>query len=213
MRCRTEGAWVICPEEPDSPIMLVRIMETWEAVDCDEDKDEDGDENDGDERGYLVDGCVPMAGSIQAFAEVGGQWYERYGGLFTGYESVERFVREVFRFDPVRGCWRVAEGVTDQTLWPVLLDDCLELENLWPQWCESLARILSVIPDDARGSTLRRVPEGLRERFADWCGTVAESGALERGPLLGTPSFRRVVRECARPKKEVPCRRGRRHLS
>ena len=207
MRCRTEGAWVICPEEPDSPILLARVCEAWEAVDYDEDED------DGEGHGLLVDGCVPMAGSIQAFAEVGGQWYERYGGLFTGYESVERFVREVFRFDPVRGCWRVAEGVTDQTLWPVLLDDCLELENLWPQWCEALARILSAISDGARGTSLSRVPEGLREKFVDWCSTVVESGVFEKGPLLGTPSFQRVVRECAQPKKEDLRRRGRCHLA
>lgn len=182
MRCRTEGAWVICPEEEGKSIQLVRVFETWHSV----------------EDYKLIESCVPMDGSIQAFDEVGICWYERYGGVFTGYETVEKFVEEIFRFDPVRGCWYVAGGVTPQLLWPIALDDFYELEDMGASWCEALARILAAIPGGVRGPAPSRVPRPLAHPFLKWCEKVAP--LLADAPVRGSASFQQVVCECAEPR-------------
>lgn len=181
MYSRTEGAWVICPQRCTSPIQLVRVIEGWMNVD-----DED-----------LVDGCVPMDGSIRAFAEVGNQWYEKYGGLFTDYSSVEEFVIDVFRFDPIRGCWHGFAGETDQQLWPIQMDDYSELESMGSYWQEALARILSSIDGKARGRALLRVPLSLRSEFSSWCRSLVDSKEFDEGMVHETQTFRRLVEECA----------------
>lgn len=178
---RTEGAWVICPSNAVKPVQLVRVIEGWDSVD-----DED-----------LVDSCVPMDGSIQAFFEAGRSWEEKYGGHFTGYASVEDFVTDIFHFDPLLGCWRVASGMTARCLWPVTLDDLYELTDMGPSWCEAMARILASVPAERRGRAIMRVPDGLRQQFAIWCRAAVGSGALDGCVIRGTGSFRRVIRECA----------------
>ncbi|WP_072374650.1 hypothetical protein [Thermophilibacter mediterraneus] len=190
MMSRSEGAWVICQRSVEAPIQLVRVFESWQSTDEDD----------------LVDGCVPMDGSIQAFCETGREWYERYGGLFTGHSSVESFVIDVFCFDPLRGCWHVAKGDTPQVLWPVSMDDYHELADMERDWCEALARILAEVPRAVRGRTILRVPSELRPQFVRWCRAVVRSGGLDECLIRGTRSFREVVRSCADERAWGGCR-------
>lgn len=182
-RCEIHRAWVICSPSNDIPIQLVRVSESWESVDDDED---------------LVDGCVPMIGSIQAFAEVGSSWYERYGALFTGYDSADTLVEQAFDFDPRRGCWHLTEGDSQCEIWPITFEDCESVLNLDDHWPESMARILAAIPREARRASLDRVPPLLRSRFARWCNDLAESRQLVTGPLTGGPALKSVVTDCVK---------------
>lgn len=188
-----EAAWVYCPiASRDTPIELVRVTESHEPP-----KSSDA----------FGEGCVPMDGSWLRFSSKDGAWLEERGGNFWGYANAYEYAEDVFRFDPLHGR-KYLGGCEGRELWPIAGDDAETLEEMGEFWAESLARCLAAVPGSVRGNALLRVPELLRVDFGRWCCLVEDSGAFERGPIVGTKAFREVVGECAAQMRLIPWARG-----
>lgn len=81
--------------------------------------------------------------------------------------------------------------------WPVAVSDVETLEEMGDSWPEALARCMAGIPARRRGDSFLCVPELPRVGFGQWCCALEDVGVFEGGPLVGTPAFREVIRECA----------------
>lgn len=185
-----EAAWVYCPGPPSrAPIELLRVIASGEAPEV-------GDAPDG--------GCVPMDGKWIVFSGEAGQWDEEQGGNFWGYGNAYEFAEGVFLFDPLLGRRLQCDEEAGREFWPVAVSDVETLEEMGGSWPESLARCMAAIPARRRGDSFLRVPELLRVDFGRWCCALEDASVFEGGPLVGTPAFREVVRECAARMRLVP---------
>ena len=190
----TEAAWVYCPSSPNgAPLELIKVTESNEYP---------------EHEAAFEEKWVPMDGAWLTFSGSAGLWVEKRGGNFWGYGSAYEFAEDVFCFDPLLGKRLLCDEGMGRELWSVEVGDVEVLEEMGVSWQESLARCVAAVPSWRRGDSLLCVPELLRIDFGRWCCDLDDSGVFENGPLMGTSTFRAVVRECASRVRRIPWARA-----